>query len=216
MTYTAKISGYDGRTLTVIPINPIDRELLQHQVDLIEIRLTDGREITAKQRGKIFAIIRDISDWCGHDPEEIRRILTWNFRELDGRDDFSLSDTDVTTAKEFITFLIDFCLRWSIPTRDTLLKLCDDMDKYLYACLEHRKCALCGKVADVHHVDRVGMGFDREKIVHVGLNAVALCREHHGKAHENERKLFEDNHIYGIELDEYLCQKLKLRSKKKC
>ena len=59
------------------------------------------------------------------------------------------------------------------------------------------------------------MGFDREQIVHVGLRAISLCREHHIKAHENENKLFKDNHIFGIRLDEYLCRVLHLNTKGK-
>ena len=59
------------------------------------------------------------------------------------------------------------------------------------------------------------MGFDREQIVHVGLRAVCLCRNHHVKAHENENKLFKDNHIFGIRLDEYLCRVLHLNMKGK-
>ena len=62
----------------------------------------------------------------------------------------------------------------------------------------------------MHHVDRIGMGRDRKTIVHVGMRAIALCREHHIMAHNNEATLFEKYHIYGIKLDEYLCKKLKL------
>ena len=61
MIATAKIVGYDGELLTVKPLVAIDRELLQKQVDIIEIRLTDGREISAEQRRKIFALVREIA-----------------------------------------------------------------------------------------------------------------------------------------------------------
>ena len=43
MITTAKIVGYDGEILQLKPLSYIDRELLQKQVDVIEIRLTDGR-----------------------------------------------------------------------------------------------------------------------------------------------------------------------------
>ena len=69
----------------------------------------------------------------------------------------------------------------------------------------------CGMPADVHHVDRIGMGRDRERIVHEGLRAIALCRRHHHKAHQDQRGLFEQYHIYGIPLDKRLCDRLKLR-----
>lgn len=48
--------------------------------------------------------------------------------------------------------------------------------------------------------------------VHVGLNAIALCRQHHEEAHRREKALFADYHIYGIKLDRHLCKVLNLRS----
>lgn len=212
MITTAKIISYDGKQLVVAPDDLITRELLQKQIGNIELRLNDGRTITADQRKKVFAIIRDISFWSGHDPEYIRRLLTWDFRSIDGKPDFSLSDVDMSTARDFITYLIDFCFLQNVPTRDTLLNRTDDINKYLYLCLEHRKCAICNRPAEVHHVDRIGMGRDREHVVHVGLLAMALCREHHIMAHTDEKKLFEANHIYGIKLDEYLCKILNLNT----
>ncbi len=211
--YTAELISYDGNVLTVAPSVPIERSLLQKEVHSVELRLVDGRTISADQRRKIFAIIRDISLWSGHDPEYLRQLLTWDFRSIDGREAFSLSDTDVTTAKEFINYLIDFCFRFDVPSKDTLLHQTDDIGRYLYMCLEHRKCAICNKRAEVHHVDRIGIGRDRESIVHIGLKAIALCREHHEEAHQHEHELFEEHHIYGISLDRYLCERLNLNTK---
>lgn len=211
----ARIIGFNGTLLTVCPIGNIDRELLQKQSETVELVINDGRRISAEQRKKIFAIIRDISAWSGHAPEYIRQLLTFDFCGESGTEWFSLSDTDMSTAKSFIDFLVNFCFVNNIPTKDTLLNATEDISKYLYACLEHRKCAICNKPAEVHHVDRIGMGRDREQIVHIGLNAIALCREHHDSAHRDEKKLFEQYHVYGIKLDEYLCKKLNLRTERR-
>ena len=81
----------------------------------------------------------DIAVWSGHEPEYLRKFLTWDFRSIDGRKHFSLSDVDITTAKEFITYLIEFCFWHNVPTRETLLDRTDDISKYLYLCLEHKK-----------------------------------------------------------------------------
>ncbi len=213
MITTAKILNYNGDVLLVRPNDNIDKSLFRNTSELIELRFNDGRHISNEQRKKIFAIIRDISLWSGHAPEYLRGYLTWDFVAKYGCEWFSLSNVDMTTAKDFISYLINFCFAWDVPTRDTLLNETDDIGKYLYMCLEHRKCAICNRYAEVHHVDRVGMGFDREKMVHIGLRAIALCRKHHEEAHKNEKKLFEDNHIYGIKLDEYLCKKLNLNTK---
>lgn len=212
MTVTAKILSYNGKVLTLAPDEDILRELKQKDIETVEIRLNDGRTISAEQRRKIFAIIRDISLWSGHAPEYLRPLLTWDFLCQYGGECFSLSDVDMTTAKDFITYLINFCFYHNVPTKDTLLNQTDDIGRYLYMCLEHRKCAICNAHAEVHHVDRIGMGRDREKIVHVGLNAIALCRKHHDMAHMDEKSLFEQYFVYGIKLDKYLCERLGLRT----
>ena len=211
MIATAKIVGYDGEVLFVKPLVAIDRELLEKQVEEIEIRLTDGREISGEQRRKIFALIRDIADWCGEEPEYIRKFTTFEYRITKGVEPFSLSDCDMSTAREYISYLIDFCFRHGVPTRDTLLNRTDDINKYLYSCLAHRRCAVCNKQADVHHVSAVGMGRDRTKINHSGMKAIALCREHHQEAHTRGQAFFDKYHIYGIKLDDNLCKILNLR-----
>ena len=196
-------------------MNKIVRVLEQREVFGAELRLNDGRKISAKQRKKIFSIIADISAWNGDIPEYIRKVLTWYFSCDEVIEDFILSNVDMTSSKEFISYLINFCFANDVPTRDTLLHNCEDIYKYLYMCLEHRKCAICNAPAEIHHVDRIGMGRNRNKINHLGLRAIALCRKHHDETEIRERELFEENHIYGIKLDKYLCKVLKLNYKEK-
>ena len=213
--FFAKILQVKGTKALVQFKEPLDRHILDRSCGNIEVRVDDGRSLSAEQRKKIFAIIRDISFWSGHEPEFLRKYMTWDFCSKTGEEWFSLSDVSMTVAKEFISYLIDFCFLWDVPTRDTLLNRTDDISHYLYSCLAHRKCAVCNKRAQVHHVDRIGIGRDREKIVHLGLDAMALCGKHHTAAHLDERAFFEKHHIYGIKLDAYLCERLKLNTKKR-
>lgn len=212
MITTAKITAYNGEELTVKPICQIDRELLQKQVGDIEIRLNDGRSISAIQRKKIFAIIKDISEWSGHISEELRHLLTWDYVGQADVNYFSLSNVDMTTARDFINFLIRFCFEHGVPTKRPLIDMAEEIGKYLYYCLEFRKCAICNEKAYTHHVtgSHVGMGRNRDEICHIGMKAIALCTKHHDEAHRREKALFEENHIYGIALDEYLVKKLKI------
>lgn len=212
MITTAKIIAYDGDTLLIRPTVPVDREMLQKQVDTVELRLNDGRDISAEQRKKVFALVRDIALWSGHEPEYIRMYTTFNHCLTAGIEPFSLSNCDMSTARDYISYLIDFCFMHNVPSRDTLLNQTDDIGRYLYCCIEHRRCAVCNAKADLHHVNAVGAGRDRGRISHVGLEALALCRVHHTEAHTMGDKEFCDKyHIYGIKLDEYLCEKLNLR-----
>lgn len=211
MITTAKILSYDGSRIVCEPLQSIDRELMIKSSDCIEIRLQDGRGITTEQRKKIFALIRDVSEWSGNEPEYLRGFLEFDFRLQNGLEPFSLSTCDVTTARLFINYLIDFCFTWDVPTRDSLFNRTDDIDKYLYSCIEYRKCAICNQPADIHHVKAIGMGRNRETICHLGMEAIALCREHHSECHTTGTVSFlSDHHVYGIQLDKYLITKLNL------
>lgn len=213
MIVTAKIIGYDGKNMVVIPDASIDKELIQKQINRVEICLNDGRTITAEQRKKAYATIRDISDYSGHAPEFLKEWFKYEYIIKTGGKYFSLSDCSVTVARQYINVLIDFCLHYGVPLYEPMTNRTDDIDAYLYMCLYYRKCAVCGRAADVHHVtgSKIGMGADRDKAHHVGREAIALCRTHHNEAHSREKEFFEENHIYGIKLDEILCERLNLR-----
>lgn len=176
------------------------------------VTFDDGRTINAEQRKKAHAIIRDISLWNGDYPEYIKEEMKYGYMEVTGENYFSLADCTVTTAREFINYLIDFCFMNNIPTRDTMLNRTDDISHYLYSCLANRKCCICNEKAEVHHVEgsRIGMGFSRRKIDNEGRRAIALCRKCHSIAHNDEFGFFDKYHVYGIPLDKYLIRRLKL------
>lgn len=164
-----------------------------------ELRLDDGRTISAEQRAKIYATIRDISNYTGHMPEELKELMKYNYMIESGEDYFSLSNCSMTTARLFINYLIEFCFIWDIPIQDSLLDRTDDIGKALWLCLKHKKCILCGKKADVHHVQAIGMGMDRKTYDDSKHEKIALCREHHQRAHQIGWETFsKDNHVYGI------------------
>lgn len=214
MYLAGKITGFDGSNLTIAA--PFcDEYLLRKQgINDVEVRLLDGRTRSTEQVRKVYALLRDISQYTGYAPEEVKELLKYNFMIDHDAEYFSMHDVDMTTAREFITYLIDFCLEWDVPCQDRLLNLAEDISRYLYMCLAHRKCAICGAKADVHHVDAVGMGRDRDDIIHIGMRAIALCREHHIEIETiGNHAFFEKYHVYGIELDEWLCNILNLNMK---
>ena len=223
MDCTAKIIGYRDGLLVVQPDTDLAREIARKGIQNVELYLPDGRRLSPEQRKKICAICNDVARFQGDVPIYVRALLTAMFCVDRDVDVFTLSrrskgeilPCDMTTAREFIDWLIEFCFYHRIPTNDSLLCLCDDIGQYLYRCLEFRKCAICNGPAETHHIDRIGMGRDREKVVHVGLLAMALCREHHDEAHNRENALFAEKHIYGIKLDEYLCDRLRLNTKER-
>ncbi len=201
------VSGYDGEVLTITAPCPDASTLLRQNISSCEVRLDDGRTISADQRKKIYATLRDISLWSGHTPDEVKALCKYDYIARTGNSYFSLSDTDMTTAREFLEFLIEFCLLHDIPTQDSLLERSPDTARYVYACLLHKKCCITGRKAELHHADAIGMGRDRREVIHQGMRVLPLCRRMHTEAHAIGEKTFcEKYHLCPIRLDDDLCQ----------
>jgi putative HNHc nuclease len=207
MFYHSKILGIKeddkGTHLKIlIPGEQVQDKILKVRSGKIinsEIRIDDNRTITAEQRKKVYATIRDIANYTGHMPEELKELMKYNYMIESGENYFSLSDCSITTARLFINYLIEFCFQWDISILDSGLDRTDDIGKYLWLCIKYHKCCICGGKAEIHHWDAVGMGRDRTSIDDSGHRKIALCREHHTEAHKIGRHTFgEKHHVYGI------------------
>ncbi|QUH21437.1 putative HNHc nuclease [Alkaliphilus sp. B6464] len=176
-----------------------------------ELRLDDGRTISADQRKKIYATIKDISLHTGHLPEELKEIMKYYYIADSGEDYFSLSNCSVTTARLFINYLIEFAFQWDIPLADSGLDRTDDISNYLYMCIKYRKCFSTGKLADLHHCtgSKVGMGRNRHKISHSGKYFLPVSRKLHDEIHViGDKSFFEKYHVYGIQVDDETLKEL--------
>ena len=188
----------------------------------VEIILWDGRRISCTQRRKCYALLGEIAEYTdgirtAETVDEQKRLLKMEFMlrrmEATERRMFSLSDCDMSTAREFITYLIDFIIANDIPTKVPLIEQCEDVSKYMYACTYHRKCAVCGKPADIHHCEgsRIGAGVDRDKVHQLGREVLPLCRVHHTECHSDEAGFIKKYHLQAVKLDEALCKRLKFK-----
>lgn len=189
----------------------------------VEIILWDGRRISPEQRRKCYALLGEIAEYTdgirtAETVDEQKRLLKMEFMlkrmEATERRMFSLADCDMSTAREFITYLIDFIIANDIPTRVPLIDNCDDIAAYMYACAMHRKCAVCGKAADIHHCEgsRIGAGVDREKVHQLGREVLPLCRVHHTELHAMpESEFMAKYHLQKVKLDEQLCKRLRFK-----
>ena len=209
--------GSDGSITIRASLPNIDRACLR-RYSTVEIGLPDGRYITPEQRKKAYALINEIADWSGDLPENIKKLLKMEFivhrLQAINKTVFSLSNCDVTTAKEFISYLIEFVLDNHVPVREPLYELCEDIDRYTYACLMSKSCCVCGKKADLHHVDAIGMGNDRTEVNHIGMLALPLCRGHHNEWHNIGGSEFNSRyHIDPIKIDEAIAKKYKLKGR---
>lgn len=184
--------------------------------DEVRVFWRDSRMITNEQRRKAWALMTEIATAQGETKDEVYREQTLEFsnkniESLQGRL-FHLSDATVTEARSFITLLIEIILEYGIPTKEPLYGLCDDLERYTYACLMSKRCAVCGRKPDLHHVDSVGMGFDRREIDHIGMRCLPLCREHHQECHSIGQSEFDAKyHLIPIQIDAKIANKYKLK-----
>lgn len=176
-----------GGFLVEVTLDEADKERVKRSyLPEVNIEFVDGRHITPLQRRKIYAILGHIAAWQGDLPETTKELMKWHFLAERGRladKRFSLADCTLDEAKAFINWLVEFCVVWNVPTgRDPLAELAEDIPRYIWACLMHKKCAICGDPAQLHHVDAVGRRSRRE-ICHVGMRVLPLCGRHHAEAH---------------------------------
>jgi hypothetical protein len=205
----------DGTVVIKAMVPNIEKALLR-KYKTVQIGFNDGRHISPIQRRKIFSLIGEIAEYIegyrtSETIESTKQTLKMDFllTHFQGmeRKMFSLSDVPMSTASDFINYIIDFILKHDIPTRISLLENNDDIAHFVYACLANKKCCICGKHADLHHVDAVGSGNNRNEIHHLGRLALPLCREHHIASHKaGQQSFMAKYHLEPIALDEKLCK----------
>lgn len=175
------------------------------------IQMIDSRTISDKQRRCCYSLLRAISEYTGAGMAATKVWAKRRFAEdeLHQPDmDFSLADAPMSLVAAFQAFLIRTIVEQEVPCDFPLLRYVDDVPDYLYACTLKKVCCICGKPSDLHHVDAVGAGNDREDIIHEGLRVLPLCREHHMEAHQIGKYTFRDKYHLtdGVVLDKALCQ----------
>lgn len=221
-TVTGRIEEYDERRGELMIRAPYSDwpTIVKRGYKECLVQLIDSRPLSDKQRRACYALIGAISDHTGVGKDPTKEWLKIKFilEDLQGTADqiFSLSNAPMSLVCAFQRFLVRFILDWDITTKFSLLDMVDDVPDYIYACLISKKCVVCGRPAELHHIDRVGMGRDRTDILHDGLEALPLCRGHHTEAHTMpDSEFFDKYHLPGgIELDRTLCRIWKLKSRR--
>ena len=216
-TVKGRIVGYDERTGELLIRARYDDWVTMTRREFKEclVQPIDSRPLSDKQRRACYALLREISDYTGMGQEQTKELMKLKFlaEELQETADsiFSLSNAPMSLVCAFQRFLVRFILDWDIPCGFPLLNFVDDVQDYVYSCLVNKKCCVCGARADLHHVDHVGMGRNRNEIIHEGMKALPLCREHHQEAHQHgDAAMMAKYHIEPIVIDERIAHKYKL------
>jgi hypothetical protein len=204
----ARITGYkpvqEGTYLQIfIPGKNLMEPIEEKQMRNCLVWLDDGRHISAEQRKKAYATINDIAAYTGEVPEVMKEWLKYLYIYRTGAEYFSFSDCSMDTAREFINVILDYALEMGIPLADFALERTDDIGHYLYACLKIKKCVICGRPGEIHHVDAIGMGNDRRTLDDSQHRKICLCRTHHTEAHTTGVESFTNKYkVYGIKYAE--------------
>lgn len=215
-----RITDIDEHGIVTIKCRYDDwKTLLRRQYSECLVQMVDSRPLSDKQRRACYKLLREISNFTGMglDPTKEYMKLKFLIEDLEQTADqmFSLSNAPMSLVCAFQRFLIRFIVDWDIPCSFSLLDFVDDIHDYIYACLMKKKCCVCGRPCDLHHIDRVGMGRDRDEIIHEGMEALPLCRIHHDEDHDMGEERFQRKyHIDGgVVLDKTLCKIYELKRK---
>lgn len=215
-----RIVDIDERGTVTIQCHYDDwRTLLRRQYSDCLVQMIDGRPLSDKQRRTCYKLLREISNFTGMglDPTKEYMKLKFLVEDLEQTADqmFSLSNAPMSLVCAFQRFLVHFILDWDIPCSFPLLDFVDDVQDYIYACLSSKKCCICGRPCDLHHVEHVASGRNRNEIIHEGMEVLPLCREHHTEVHAIGWLTFQKKHHLsgGVKLDKYLCKIYRLKRK---
>lgn len=182
----------------------------------VDWELADKRRVRKKQRRLFFALLNDISDYFVVPPDYLKGMFYLQYAAYTGKE-ISLADhskSSVTDANVLIELVVNFMFEWHVPFAKGYELLPKEEQYFIYQCCRHRVCLVCGKGADIHHIDTVGMGVDRNKVDHTQHHVLPLCRIHHSDYHtlgpEKFSKLY---HIpaTGIKLDKETLKKLNIK-----
>jgi len=191
----AMMSNFRERDLTVEFL--IDAEAEKEKLFLI----------TDDQRKKIYALIADIAETLEgitrHNKVELENFKARMKSEFISSNPiykpFSLSDCRKELAHDFIEWLLIYAMLHDVALSQNYADD-DKSDNYFYMCIAHKKCAVCqSPIADIHHIDAIGMGRDRKEFDDSNNLKVALCRKHHNEAHSIGWDEFSEKyHVKGV------------------
>lgn len=212
------IKKITGNELT-IEVDELDQYKIQRfasgKQPIVEINVSDGRVISPDQRKKIYALINDLCDYTGDVPEYWKEKFKFMVETTFGVNHFSLSNCSMTIGNYMILTILNFLFEYDIPFKTkTWDSIPDDFPKQML-CIKNKRCVICGKPADIAHYKAVGMGRNRNKINHIGMYIMTLCRTHHDEQHhymryEKLNDFFEKYHIKPIKVTPEIARKFHL------
>lgn len=218
MEYIAKLKQIRGLNIAFELLEQINLERLKTlygTLDNVEalIVFKDKRKLSDRQRAFYRALLNNIFKWCGEGTNELHEFFKEEYfletgERISTKDNSKNSKSDMNKLLEIV---IDFMFEFDVPFAKGYELLPKEDNWYLYQCCKHRKCAICGKKSDIHHVNAVGMGSNRKKVDNRWREFLSVCRKHHVEVETIGNEAFFDKYkVKGIKLDEDLIKKLRI------
>lgn len=178
----------------------------------VQVEFTDPRKARPKQRALFFALLGDISKWSGVPAKWLKEYFYTRYTVKTAGKEISLANdtqSTVTDATVLLDDVIRYVFEFDVPINEAYLLLPKDENVFQYECIKHRDCLICGRRADIHHLEdvvgnNVGMGRNRRYMDHTKSRLVALCRKHHNEIHQvGTTKFCQIHHLtnIGIKVD---------------
>ena len=173
----------------------------------VVFEMVDRRKARPKQRALFFALLGDIHNWSGEPTDWLKEYFYTRYVIKTAGKEISLADNTkntVSDATKLIDDVVNFIFEFGVPVKEGYALLPRNENYFQYECIKYRQCLVCGKHADIHHLEMnngnaVGMGMDRTKIDHSKRRLVALCRKHHQEIHAIGTNSFcKRHHLTGV------------------
>lgn len=209
MRYAARLSKLETKKALLEFYQEVNKERLRtmYSGDIrnieAEIIFHDPRRFSSQQRRLYWALLGDIYKWSGQSVEELHdwfkqeyAIKFYSFVSLKDQ-----SNSTVSEVNKLLELVLDLMFSFNVPFKDGYELLPRSESYYLYMCIKHRKCVICGKHADMHHVDAVG-NRKRSVVDHSQFRMMALCRIHHNETHSlGDTNFCNKYQVRGIKVD---------------
>jgi hypothetical protein len=175
--------------------------------DEVTVQWHDKRLRSDEQNKLAWKLMTFIGDHQGMTKYEVYEQQRFEFSAVLGQD-FHLSRATMRDASTFINILVGVVIKEGVQMPMPLYEFCDDITYAVYVSMYYKKCCVCGrKNADLHHVDAVGMGYNRDTKPQIGNRVLPLCREHHMEFHNIGVTAFNTKyHLEPVRLDERLAK----------
>ncbi|GAK47738.1 hypothetical protein LOSG293_110540 [Secundilactobacillus oryzae JCM 18671] len=196
------------RPKTAVSLDHIETLYGSDELMWLDFELVDKRKARAQQRRLFFALLHDIEEHFIVPQDFLKQMFYTQYSIYTAGKEISLSDSTKSTVSDanvLLDLVIDFMFEWHVPFKAGYELLPRDQEYYAFQCCRHRVCTICGRErADIHHVDVLGSGMNRNHVDHTKRHVMSLCRAHHSEIEQIGPQAFSEKYhvpVNGIKLD---------------